>query len=485
VLSLKQRAVRGAFWASAENWSRQLVSLIIFMVLARILTPMEIGLYAIVTIVVTLMQIFLDNGVGEAIVQRRDLDPEHVDAGFWVNMALSAVLAATAALSAGTLAGLFGEPDLANLIPVASLIILIGSLSSTQQALLRRSLDFRTLAIRTVASIVISGAVGIGMALSGFGVWALAGHQITERAVGAAVLWWSSDWRPRCRVSARHVRDLLPYSAHMVGSQALVFVQHQVDRFVIGLVLGPAALGVYSLAVKILDSFASMLFNGTANASFAAFARLQGQPERQRDALFLITRFSSLVGFPCFVGLAVTAPDLIHMVFGTKWEGAADILQVLAMTGIPWLLATNAGTVTRSAGRSGWFLTMTAASVGLKVVLLAALAGQGLYILTIGFTLGDYAMIPAFVLVTRLVVPMHTVSYLRCFADALLGCAVMAAAVLVLQAELPPGLDAYLRFGLSALTGSVVYALTVAAVAWPTLRSMAALVTPRGAQQVP
>jgi O-antigen/teichoic acid export membrane protein len=148
VFSLRQHAIRGAIWASAENWSRQVISLVIFMMLARILAPAEIGLYAIVTIVITLMQIVLDNGIGEAIVQRRDLEPDHVDAGFWVNMALSVCLAAMATLLAGTTADLFGEPALRDLVPVASLMIIIGSLSSTQQALLKRNLNFRTLAIR-------------------------------------------------------------------------------------------------------------------------------------------------------------------------------------------------------------------------------------------------------------------------------------------------------------------------------------------------
>ena len=93
----------------------------------------------------------------------------------------------------------------------------------------------------------------------------------------------------------------------MIGSQALVFVQHQFDRFMIGLMLGPVALGIYSLSVKILDSFAGMLFYGTSSASFSTFTKLQGQPDRLRDALFLMSRFSSMLGFPFFVGLAVTA----------------------------------------------------------------------------------------------------------------------------------------------------------------------------------
>lgn len=201
--------------------------------------------------------------------------------------------------------------------------------------------------MRTVASILVSGVVGVGMALSGYGVWALAGQQIAEKTVGAAVLWSRSEWRPRRRLSRPHVLQLLPYSAGMIGSQALVFVQHQFDRFMIGLMLGPVALGLYSLSVKILDSFAGMLFYGTSSASFSTFTKLQGQPDRLRDALFLMSRFSSMLGFPFFVGLAVTAPDLIRIVFGAKWEGSGDILQVLALTGIPWLFATSAGTVTR------------------------------------------------------------------------------------------------------------------------------------------
>jgi O-antigen/teichoic acid export membrane protein len=323
------------------------------------------------------------------------------------------------------------------------------------------------------------------MALSGFGVWSLAGQQITERTVSAAVLWWSSDWRPRWRLSPRHALDLLPYSSNMVGSQALVFAQHQVDRFIIGIILGPASLGIYSLAVKILDSFASMLFNGLANASFAVLAKLQPNSDKQRQVLFLISRFCSILGFPCFVGLAVTAPELISMIFGAKWEGAADILRVLALTGLPWLFATNAAMVTRAAGRSSLFLAMTAASVGLKLVLLLTLAGQGLIVLTIGFTLGDYVMIPAFILTTRMVVSMRTVDYLRCYVDAVIGCAVMAVAVIAVQAEFPAGLDAYLRFILSAFVGIGVYAATITVIAWPTVRTVMNMIATRGASQVP
>jgi O-antigen/teichoic acid export membrane protein len=485
LLSLKQRAMRGAFWASAENWSRQLISLVIFMVLARILAPAEIGLYAIVTVVITLMQIFLDTGVGEAVIQRRDLEPDHLNAGFWANMILSCVLGVGAVLLAGPIADLFDEPALRNLIPVASLIIVIGSLSTIQQALLRRSLDFRALAIRTVSSILISGTVGLTMALAGYGVWSLAGHQITEKAVGALVLWWRSEWRPRWSLSWPHALQLLPYSANMIGSQALVFVQHQFDRFFIGLFLGPVALGIYSLSVKILDSFAGMLFNGTAAASFTTFARLQGQPDKLRDALFLISRFSSLVGFPCFVGLAVTAPDLIHTVFGSKWEGSADILRVLALTGIPWLFASSAGIVTRSAGRANWYLTMTALSVGLKVVLLLIFTQQGLYALTVAFTVGDYVMIPAFVYVTKAVVAMRTADYLRCYLDAIAGSVIMAVAVIAVQASLPADMASYLRFIVAAIAGAIVYALSMAIIAWPTLKRVTSLIGMRGTPGIP
>jgi O-antigen/teichoic acid export membrane protein len=477
--------MRGAFWASAENWSRHLISLVIFMVLTRILAPAEIGLYAIVTIVITLMQIFLDTGIGEAVVQRRDLEPDHLNAGFWANMILSCVLAVGAIVLAGPIADLFDEPALRNLIPVASLIIVLGSLSTIQQALLRRSLDFRALAIRTVLSILISGTVGLTMALAGYGVWSLAGHQITEKAVGALVLWWRSEWRPRWSLSWPHALQLLPYSANMIGSQALVFVQHQFDRFFIGLFLGPVALGVYSLSVKILDSFAGILFNGTAAASFTTFARLQGQPDKLRDALFLISRFSSLVGFPCFVGLAVTAPDLIHTVFGSKWEGSADILRVLALTGIPWLFASSAGIVTRSAGRANWYLAMTALSVGLKVVLLLLFTHQGLYTLTVAFTIGDYAMMPAFVYVTKAVVPMRTVDYLRCYLDAIAGSVIMAAAVIAVQANLPADIASYLRFIVAAIAGAIVYALSMAIIAWPTLKRVTSLITMRGTPGIP
>jgi PST family polysaccharide transporter len=483
--SLKQRAIHGIFWASAENWSRQLISLIVFMVLARILAPADIGLYAIVTVVIALMQIFLDNGVGEAIVQRRELEPDHLSAGFWVNTIVSVALAGAAIFLANSIAALFGEPALKSLIPVASLIIVIGSLSSIQQALLRRNLDFRSLAMRTVASILISGVIGVGMALAGYGVWALAAQQIAEKTVGAVVLWARSEWRPQWRLSAAHALHLLPYSASMIGSQALVFLQHQFDRFMIGLAMGPVALGIYSLSVKILDSFAGMLFYGTASASFTAFSKLQDQPDKLREALFLMSRFSSLLGFPVFVGLAVTAPDLIQIVFGSKWEGSGEILQVLALTGIPWLFATSAGTVTRAAGKADRHLAMTAASVGLKVGLLLIFADKGLYVLAVAFTVGDFVMIPVFMLVAKSVILMGAWAYLRCYLDAIAGAAVMAGAVIAVQAHLPVPMEAWLRFVIGAGAGAAVYALCIAIIAWPTVKRMAALIAMRGAPGIP
>jgi O-antigen/teichoic acid export membrane protein len=485
LLSLKQRAIRGAFWASAENWSRQLISLVIFMVLARILAPADIGLYTIVTVILTLMQIFLDNGVGEALVQRQNLEQGHLNAAFWINMILAVALSTMGLFTAGTVADLFGQPALQHLIPVGSLIILIGSLSSIQQALLRRSLDFRALAVRTLSSILIAGAVGLGMAAAGCGVWSLAGQQITEKTVGALVLWWQSNWRPDFSLSLRHGRQLLSYSASMIGSQALVFVQHQFDRFMIGLLLGPISLGIYSLGVKILDSFAGMLFYGTASASFATFAKLQAQPDKLRDALFLVSRFSSLIGFPCFVGLAVTAPDLIHTIFGSKWQGSAEILRVLALTGIPWLFATSAGTIARSAGRANLYLAMTAASVALKVTLLLLFITKGLYTLTVAFTIGDFAMIPAFVYVTRAINTFPILGYLRCYQDAIVGSLIMAVAVITVQNYLPPGLDPYLRLIAAAAAGGVVYALSIAVIAWPTLKQVSSLIRMRGAAGVP
>ncbi|CAN5261090.1 lipopolysaccharide biosynthesis protein [soil metagenome] len=477
--------MRGAFWASLENWGRQSISLIVFMVLARIVAPADIGLYAIVAIVITLMQVFLDTGVGDAIVQRSEIDAEHLDAGFWSNMALSVALALAAAVLAGPIAALFGEPDLRRLLPVASLIIVLGSLSTVQQALLKRNLDFKPLAIRTLSSILVAGALGIWMARTGHGVWALIAQQITEKAIGTIQLWWRSDWRPRLAFSRPHARDLLPYSANMIGTRALVFLQKQFDRFFVGLLLGPVALGLYTLAGRILDSFSSILFDGVAMASVSTFARLQGEADRLREAVFLVCRFSSLIGFPCFVGLALVAPDLIRAVFGAKWDGTAEVLRVLALTGIPWLFATMAAVVTRASGHMKWFLSMMSAMVALKVILLLTFTRLGLYPLIVAFTLGDFAMIPLYVWITRSMVPMRALDYLRCFGDAVLACAVMAAAVLAVQVNLPPEMASWLRCLLPAVAGALAYAGCVLLVARPTLKRFSALLAIRKGSAAP
>ncbi|MCY7278519.1 MAG: oligosaccharide flippase family protein, partial [Phormidesmis sp. CAN_BIN44] len=188
-MTLQQKAVKGIAWSFIQSYGNQVITLVVFLLLARLLTPEVFGLIALANIFINFIQIFLDQGLGEAIVQRKELEPEHLDTAFWTNVASGAILMSIGLLSADLVAQFFHEPKLSSVIRWLSLSLIIGSLNVVQRALLRRNLAFKTLAIRTLIASLVAAVVGIIMAFQGLGVWSLVGMTLTERIIGTAILW--------------------------------------------------------------------------------------------------------------------------------------------------------------------------------------------------------------------------------------------------------------------------------------------------------
>ena len=169
-MSLRQKTIKGVFWSAVQNWGSNLILTAVLLVLAHLLPAEAFGLVALASAVVLLMEILLKQGFGQALVQKAELKPEHLDTAFWTGMSIAVVLTLAGVAAAEVVATLFGEPELAPIVRWLSLSFLIGALGHTQQALLRRRLAFKSLAIRSLVAAVGGGIVGIGMALWGWGM---------------------------------------------------------------------------------------------------------------------------------------------------------------------------------------------------------------------------------------------------------------------------------------------------------------------------
>ena len=272
---LKIKAVRGFFWTLFENLGGQITQFLTFIVLARLLAPETFGLISLANIFIHFVQALVDSGFSNAIIQRKDLEAEHLNTAFWANLGIGGVLTIIGIASSGLVAQFFRQPELALIISVLSINVLINSLSGTQSAVLTRELNFKGLTLRKIVSMVTGSVVGITMAGLNFGVWSLVGQTLVSSLVGCILLWRISKWRPGITVSYKHFVDLFSFGVNFVGIGLLVFFSRRIDDFLIGYFLGATALGYYTVAYKMFISLMQIIQHSTQKVSFTSFSRLQ------------------------------------------------------------------------------------------------------------------------------------------------------------------------------------------------------------------
>ena len=210
-MSIKQKAIQGIIWSAIQGWGSQAISLIVFFLLARLLSPEDFGLVALANVFITFMQIFLDQGFAQALIQSKELEPEHLDTAFWTNIITAIVLSLIGITYADFIAIFFKHRELTPVIQVLCILFLINAFSSVQQSLLQREFNFKAIAIRHLFGMIISGIVGVVMALNNLGVWSLVGQKVVYELVGSCVLWTASNWRPKFRFSLTHFGELFNF----------------------------------------------------------------------------------------------------------------------------------------------------------------------------------------------------------------------------------------------------------------------------------
>ena len=458
---LIRRAARGAMWATVDNWGRQVISLAVLLVVAGLLTPTEFGLFGIVAVVQALMLVVLDEGIGEAILQKPNLDPAHIDSAFWLNLGGAFVAMLAGIAMAGTVADWFQQPRLELLIVVMSFSFVPGALGSIHQALLRRSFAYDALAMRSILGIALGGAVAVLFAWHGAGVWSLVAQLLTERVVGTAVLWWRSPWRPGFRWSHSHIRELLPYASKIILSRGLIFGYRQVDRFIVGLFLGPGVLGAYTLSLRIFDTVVALLMQAGNNVAFSAFVHLRPDTVRLRAAYYQFTETISLAAFPAFVGLSLLAPDAVELVFGAEWRLAGTLLQVVSLMGIPALSGSFVNTLMRASGHPGLYIAVLAAATAANILLVLVVIAYGAVAVAWALVARAFAFMPIEYLILRRLLGVRPGEYITRYGPATAAAAAMAIGVILVRRTLPVDWPAHLALAVEIGTGVAVYGLAL------------------------
>lgn len=441
-MNLKKKAIKGVVWSAVQSWGSQGVALVVFFCLARLLTPVEFGLVALANVFLAFMQIFLGEGFAKAIIQRKNIEPAHLDTVFWLNFGVSIALFFITLATASWLGNIFDEPDLAPVLRGFSILFIITSFSTVQQAILEREFDFKSIAMRSLLGISLSGAVGITMAIAGLGVWSLVGQQIVHELVAVITLWRLSDWRPGFKVSMRHFQDLWSFAAATLGFKALTFAHTRADDLLIGYFLDSAALGLYSLAYKVFTILSMLLIKTSNRVALPIFSRLQDDIEQLRQSFHWMTKLTSLVSFPVFISVVLLAHELISVIFGPQWLAAVPVLQLLALVGLMRAATFFKSSVFMALNKPHWRLYLGLLDTCLNLIGFIIAVRWGIVAVAFAYLVRFYLMFPLGQWLVGILIQTSMLEYLQQFLTPFLSTLAMVAAILGIKfsvgAELSP-----------------------------------------------
>jgi len=465
VSELQHRAAKGVLWTIIQSLGGRALSLAVFVILARLLTPADFGLVAMAGVFIALLEVLVGQGLTAAITQREVLNSEHESTAFWTNIALGALMGAALWASAGWVARLYGAPDLAPVVRWLSAILPLRAVVAVPVGLLQRRLKFRVLAVRSILGAFAGGVAGVAAAFAGWGVYALVAQQLLGGLAEVLAVWGAAAWWPRFVFSMRHLRQLLGFSLHLVGASVLDFLNRRSDDFLIGLFLGEVVLGYYAVAYGILRVMTQVLAKPGTVVAFSAFSRLQGQPDRMREAFYGSTQAASVVATPAFIGLSVVAPTAVPVILGDQFTASGTVLQVLALIGVVHAVSYYNFAVYVGIGKPDIRLKLLAVHTTVNVLAFFLVVRWGIVAVAAAYVIRAYVLIPLDLFALRRLIGVSPRRYFGNLAPAVLSSAVMAAAIVFVQ-QLPLGRVPELL--LSIAVGAAVYPATLYLIA-PTL----------------
>jgi PST family polysaccharide transporter len=355
---LKGRSVRGIVVTLASQGSLFVIQSISTIVLARLLTPADFGLVAMVTSFSDLATPFADLGLSQATIQRKEISQDQISALFWINVLIGLGLTLLMAALGPVLAWFYGEPRLKALTALVSFVFLIAGVRAQPEALLRRQMRFSALALRNIVSLGLGVAVAIAIAFRGAGYWAVVAVPLTAQFMQMALSWILVRWRPSWPRRTAGVGSMVAFGGNLAASFLTFGVHRNADNILVGWYWGAGPLGLYSRAYSLLMLPLRQLNAPIAGVAIPAFSRIQNSPERFARYYLRAISLVVWVGAPLFGILFVGAEPVIRLSLGRQWHQAAPVFRILAISGLGQLVLQSTVWLFVSRGKSERLLKM-------------------------------------------------------------------------------------------------------------------------------
>ncbi|MCD7838462.1 MAG: lipopolysaccharide biosynthesis protein [Clostridiales bacterium] len=386
---LKTQTLSNMVWRFAERCGAQGVSFVVSLVLARLLDPDVYGTVALVTVFTAILQVFVDSGLGTALIQKKDADQLDFSTVFYFNMGMCLALYAILFAAAPWIASFYGDDSLCAVVRVLGLTLIISGMKNIQQAYVSRHLIFRRFFYATLGGTIVSAVVGIAMAYAGFGVWALVAQRLTNSAMDTLILFFTVRWRPTREWSFQRFKGLFAFGWKLLLSSLLDTVFNNLWQLIIGKKYSSTDLAYYNKG----DNFPKLLITNINSAIDSVLLPVMSSVQSETERVKAITRraieVSTYVMAPLMVGLAAVAEPLIRLLLTEKWLPCVFFLRMACVAYLVYPIHTANLNAIKALGRSDLFLKLEVIKKGIALAFLLVTMWFGVKVMMRGVVIAS------------------------------------------------------------------------------------------------
>ena len=387
--SLKQKTAKGVLWSAIEQFSVQIIQFVLGLIMARILSPHDYGLVGMILVFTSIAETFVNSGFSNALIRKQNKTEVDYSTAFYFNIVVGLVAYFILFFLSPLIARFYNEPLLESLTKAISINVFINSLGIVQRARYSIKVDFKTQAKATTTSVLISGIIGIWMAYSGYGVWAIVWQSVIRNALNVLLLWIFAKWFPLLQFSWQSFREMWTFGYKLLLSGLLDTIYRDIYQLIIGKVFSAGDLGNYTRAKQFAAFPSSNITGIIGRVTYPILSSIQDDDVRLERVYRKYLRLSAFVVFPLMVGLSALAEPLIISILTEKWRAAIILLQIICF-GMMWypIHAINLNLL-QVKGRSDLFLKLEVIKKIMGVTILCITVPMGLVAMCVGSIFGN------------------------------------------------------------------------------------------------
>lgn len=352
-MSLRKQTFSGVRWTTSSSLGRALLQVLQLAILARLLTPADFGLVAVVAALMAILQIFSDAGVSNAIIHYQDISATELSSLYWLNVGISVVLGALLVLLSPWMGMWYHEPELRRLLMIAAFTLVVGALGQQARIVAQKNLRFANLAKVELGAALAGAVIAVAVAIRGGGAYSLILGSLAAAASGTLLAWLylAEGWRPTLSLSVRDIRRFLRFGAYIVGNNLANALNSQVDVLLGGRLLGARTIGLYSVPKDFSSRLAGVVNPVVTEVSLPVMAKAQADTMMLKRLYLQMMRMIASVSFPVYVALAIFAGEVVRLLFGPQWGNAVPLLRLLACWALLRSISNPVGSLLIALGR--------------------------------------------------------------------------------------------------------------------------------------